>query len=77
MLETLPAFEPPGVVWLVGHYGEPLVIHGVNVRGRIFDFLFDFGGLGGVPIDRELLGDRFGRILSPGSGIFVHFRLFS
>ena len=62
---------------LVGHYGEPLVIHGVNVSDRIFDFLFDFGGLGGVPIDRKLPGDRFGRILSPGSGIIVQVRLFS
>ena len=28
---------------LVGHYGEPLVIHGVNVRGRIFNFYLILG----------------------------------
>ena len=62
---------------LVGQYGEPLVNQEVNIRGRILDFLIRFLGLGGVPIDRKLLGDRFGRILSPGSVIFVDFQTFS
>ena len=58
--------------WLVGQFGEPLVIHEVNIRGRNFYFFVGFWGLGGVPIDRKLLGDRFGRILSSGRAIFVH-----
>ena len=45
----------------------------VNVRVRFFDSLVGFGGLGGVPIDRKLLADRFGRILSPRSGIIIDF----
>ena len=44
--------------------------------GPIWIYVVRFLGRGGVLIDRELLGDRFGRILTPGSGTFVDFRTF-
>ena len=46
----------------------------------IRDFLDFWGGiwgLGGPGIDRNRLGDSFGRILSPGSAIWTHFERFS
>ena len=42
----------------------------------IWIYLVGFWDLGRFPIDRKLLGDRFGRILSPGSAIFVNFEGF-
>ena len=44
--------------------------------GPIWIYWVGFEDLGGVPIDRKLLGDRFGRILSPGNAIFVNFERF-
>ena len=57
-------------------WAENLSWRVIGPLGPIWIYLIGFGGLGGVPIDRKLLGDRFGRILSSGSAIFIIFQLF-
>ena len=52
-------------------------VFGFSIFLLILDFSSGIWGLGGSPIDRHLLWDSFGRILSPGSGIWVHFQSFS
>ena len=57
-------------------WAENPTFYVIRRKGPIWIYLVGFWGLGGVPIDRKLLGDRFGRILSSGSAIFVNFQLF-
>ena len=48
-------------------------VFGFSFFCRFLNFWGGIWGLGGSPIDRCLLRDSFGRILSPGSALFVHF----
>ena len=69
-------YFPTRVYMGVRGWAENTTFYMFKRMGSVCIYLIGFWVLGGFPIDRKLLGDRFGRILSPGSAIFVNFERF-